>query len=84
MLTVTVRVKDFPPEVDFLAGSTGLDFLSDTNRATGLGADIVLVEDDTLDRELVFLALPTVDFFSDPRLIVTLPVASNLRSFGVK
>lgn len=79
MLTVTVRVKDFPPEVDFLAGATGLDFFSDTNLATGFGTDTVLV--DTLDD---FLALDTAGFFSDPLLIVTLPVVSNLRSAGVK
>lgn len=85
VLTVTVRVKDFPPEVVFLAGTTGLGFFSDTNIATGLGTETVLVEDDTLDAcGLVFLAFATTDFFSEPLLIVTLPVASNLRSAGVK
>lgn len=48
MLTVIVRVRDFPPEEVFLAGTTGVGFLADTNTATGLGADTVLVEDDTL------------------------------------
>lgn len=33
---------------------------------------------------MVFLAFATTRFFSDPLLIVTLPVASNLRSAGVK
>jgi len=85
VFTVTVRVKDFPPEVDFLAGTTGLGFFSATNLATGLGTDTVLVEVDTLDdRELDFLALDTTGFFSDPLLIVTLPVVSNLFTAGVK
>lgn len=88
VLTVTVRVKDFPLGVDFLAGTTGttgLGFLLETNTATGLGTDTVFVEVDTLlVCDLVFFALPATDFFSDPLLIVTLPVASNLRSAGVK
>jgi len=84
VLTVTVRVKDFPP-LDFLAGTTGLDFFSVTNTATGLGTVTVLVEVDDLDDcELDFLIVDTTGFFSDPLLIVTLPVVSNLRSAGVK
>jgi len=35
VLTVTVRVKDFPPEEGFLAGATGVDFLAVTKVATG-------------------------------------------------
>merc|ERR1712002_1080982 len=80
VLTVTVRVKDFPPEEGFLAGATGLDFLAVTNAATGLGESTVFVDDCVLD----FLVGDTTVFFSEPLFIVTLPVVSNLRSAGVK